>query len=317
MASPLSDLRIRPATLADLEPVARLIVACDEAITGESSYEDELDSLRSDWTRYADTILATDSWVVLTPDDQIVGYELAFDLESPEAASCDGYVHPAHTERGIGTQLLRLAVSRVRAATAGLAPGQPVRLRANVYSSDEAARRLFEGEGFQIARHFWQMRIALHEAPPAPVWPNGITVRPFVPGHDERVAYETVEGAFADHWGHADRTQEQWEEANMRGENFDPSLWFLAFEGDEPAGVLLGFKRAEMGWVRNLGVLRPWRRRGLATALLLHAFGAFYGRGEHTVGLGVDAASLTGATRVYEQVGMHVYHRFDLFEKSL
>ena len=85
--------------------------------------------------------------------------------------------------------------------------------------------------------------------------------------------------AFADHWGHAERTQEQWQEANMRGENFDPSLWFLAFDGDQPAGALLGFKNAEKSWVRGLGVLRPWRRRGLATALLLHAFGEFYRRG--------------------------------------
>lgn len=313
MTSPLSNIRFRPATLANLEDVARLIAACDEAIAGESSYDDELDTLRNDWTRYSDFNIASDSWLALTPGGEIVGYEVAYDFDSDEAAHCDGYVHPAHTGRGIGTRLLRLAAARVREATAK----RPARLRAGVYSSDEAARQLFEGEGFVVVRHFWQMRIELHEEPPAPAWPSGITVRQFVPGRDERVAYETIEGAFADHWGHAARTQEQWEEANTRAENADPSLWFLAFDGDEPAGALLGFQRADKGWVRGLGVLRPWRRRGLATALLLHAFGAFYRRGEYTVGLAVDAASLTGATRVYEQAGMHVYQRFDTYEKTL
>jgi mycothiol synthase len=310
--SPPSNIRVRPADLADMQGVARLISACDEAITGETSYEDELDSLRSDWTAYSETRLETDTWVALTPDDEIVGYELAFDLQSAEAARCDGYVHPAHTGRGIGTHLLGLAAARAREAWPA---GGGRRLRAATYSSEDAARELFEAEGFALIRHFWQMRIALNEEPPAPAWPEGITVRQFVPGRDERVAYETIEGAFEDHWGHDKRTQQQWEEANMSSENFDPSLWFLAFHGDEPAGALLGFKRAEMGWVRGLGVLRPWRGRGLATALLLHAFGEFYRRGEGTVGLGVDAASLTGATRIYERAGMRVHHRYDLFEK--
>ena len=310
---PPGDIRIRPATLADLEGVARLIAATDEALTGTSSYEDELRSLRNDWTAHSDFNLATDSWLALAPDGEIVGYESAYEFDSNEAAQCDGYVHPAHTGRGIGTRLLRLAQVRVRAAT----DGKPTRLRAGVYSSDEAARQLFEGEGFQAVRHFWQMRIALNEETPAPAWPAGITVRQFVPGQDERVVYETIEGAFADHWGHAERAQEQWEEANMRAENFDPSLWFLAFEGDTPAGAALAFQNADKGWVRGLGVLRPWRRRGLATALLLHTFGAFYRRGERTVGLGVDAASLTGATRVYERVGMRIHQRFDTFEKTV
>ena len=35
------------------------------------------------------------------------------------------------------------------------------------------------------------------------------------------------------------------------------------------------------------------------------------------VGLGVDGASLTGATRLYEKAGMHIFRQFDAYEKDL
>ena len=60
-----------------------------------------------------------------------------------------------------------------------------------------------------------------------------------------------------------------------------------------------------------------WRKRGLGLALLLQAFNEFYQRGDRTVGLGVDAQSLTGATRLYEKAGMHVTRRYDTYEKVI
>ena len=55
-----------------------------------------------------------------------------------------------------------------------------------------------------------------------------------------------------------------------------------------------------------LGVRRAYRGRGLARALLLHTYGVFFARGERRVSLGVDASSPTGATKLYESVGMRV-----------
>ena len=101
----------------------------------------------------------------------------------------------------------------------------------------------------------------------------------------------------------------------------DPSLWFLAVDGEEIAGVSLCRPRMaedpEMGWVDSLGVRRPWRRRGLALALLHHSFGELYRRGRRKVGLGVDAQSLTGATRLYEKAGMQVDRQYAVYEKEL
>jgi GNAT superfamily N-acetyltransferase len=72
-----------------------------------------------------------------------------------------------------------------------------------------------------------------------------------------------------------------------------------------------------MGWVNVLGVRRPWRKRGLGLALLQHSFGEFYSRGKHRAGLGVDASSLTGATRLYEKAGMKPIRQFTVSQKVL
>ncbi len=72
-----------------------------------------------------------------------------------------------------------------------------------------------------------------------------------------------------------------------------------------------------MGWVGSLSVRRPWRRKGLAAALLHHTFGEFYRRGQRRVGLSVDSSNLTGATRVYERAGMHTDQHRAVYAKVL
>ena len=101
-------------------------------------------------------------------------------------------------------------------------------------------------------------------------------------------------------------------------EAFDPTLWFLAMDGEQLAGMALckqsSTEDPDMGWVRVLGVRRPWRKRGLGLALLLHSFAELKRRGKKRTGLGVDSGSLTGATHLYEKAGMHVDRVYDSYE---
>jgi ribosomal protein S18 acetylase RimI-like enzyme len=105
----------------------------------------------------------------------------------------------------------------------------------------------------------------------------------------------------------------------MTGASYDPTLWFVAYDGDEIAGYALCKPQEggdpKLGWVDVLGVRRPWRRRGLALALLLHAFGEFRSRGHARVGLGVDTENTTGAVGLYEKAGMRPVRQFDAYEK--
>jgi ribosomal protein S18 acetylase RimI-like enzyme len=82
-------------------------------------------------------------------------------------------------------------------------------------------------------------------------------------------------------------------------------------------GARWDHENRDYGHISGLGVLRPYRRRGIGLALLHHAFGEYYRRGKQGVALGVDAGYLTGALRLYEKAGMQVHRQFDLYEKEL
>jgi ribosomal protein S18 acetylase RimI-like enzyme len=107
----------------------------------------------------------------------------------------------------------------------------------------------------------------------------------------------------------------------MEHADFDPTLWWHLYEGDEMIANLWCNNNHEgdktVGYVQSLGVRKPWRGKGLGRNLLLHSFGEFYRRGQRGAALDVDAHSLTGATRLYESVGMAETHRNAVYLKEL
>ena len=192
-------------------------------------------------------------------------------------------------------------------------------LRGYTQGEEPALAGVFERDGWVRIHHFFQMQVELADEPPEPVWPERITVRSFRPGEEERV-YEAHLDAFADHWDFRRQSLEAWRHGGSDHPGFDPSLWLLAEDGNDLAGVgLCGWHHSgdrSLGWVDVLGVRPPWRRRGLGLALLLQAFGEFRRLGATRVGLGIDAESTTGAVSLYERAGMQVVRRNDAYEKS-
>ena len=113
-------------------------------------------------------------------------------------------------------------------------------------------------------------------------------------------------------------TFEPWSTAHLGIERFDPALWCVVRAGDDiAAGTICTGDTFGGGWVHALFTRRPWRRQGVGAALLGDAFGRFWARGEHSVGLGVDAASETGAFRLYERAGMASVLGWVMYEKQL
>ena len=194
------------------------------------------------------------------------------------------------------------------------------RILGAVHGDDELMRAAYEDGGYELIRHSFQMRIELDGEVPEPKWPADLVVRNFEPGDEERV-HATQQDAFADHWDFHPQTFEQWRAFTIDRHDFDPSLWWLVEDGDELAAVALNWWHAsgdpEFGWVQILGVRPPWRRRGLATALLQQTFLTFRERGATRVGLGVDAENTTGAVGLYERAGMRPIRRNDIYEKRL
>lgn len=309
----LKGFTVRAAATEDVEAVANLINTCDIAEHGEP--DSALEDLRVDWQN-PELNLETDTWVVVTPAERIVGYAALFNRENVRLYVV-AYVHPEYCGRGIGTYLARTGEARARKQVPEAPPGVRVSLFNPISNGNEAAQALLEREGYHVARHFWRMQIEMDEAPAAPKWPDGIVVRTFVPGQDDYATFEAMQEAFQDHWGHIPWRFETWQQLMINREDFDPSLWFLAMDGDEIAGGSLCFSYSHEGWVDELGVRRPWRRRGLGLALLRQSFHEFYRREQRKVALGVDSQNTTGATRLYERAGMRVARQYDSYRKDL
>jgi mycothiol synthase len=193
-------------------------------------------------------------------------------------------------------------------------------LRGFVQGNEPILRDVYERTGWRPIRYSFQMRIDFDGETPEPAWPDGLRPRNFVPGEEERV-YQANMDSFADHWDFRTQSMEQWRRYTVDHHGFDPSLWWLVEDGDEVAAISLNAWHfsgdPQFGWIHVLGVRPPWRKRGLATALLHHSFRDFRARGATRVGLGVDGENTTGAVRLYERVGMRQVRRNDTYEKTL
>ena len=304
----------RHAAWTDLEAVAQLIYAACEA-EGDITQAASIDDLRRDW-QTPGVNLETDTWVVADREGRLIGYE---DFVNQHAhASLGGYgkVHPQFKGLGIGTFLLAALDERARQEISLTPPDLRVFLRNRVMVGDMSGRRIHTTAGFKSIRFSWRMEITLAKTPQLAPWPKGVELRPYLPGEHNYAVYEAQQEAFVDHWGHTRVTFENWETRKLKREDFDPSLWLVAWAGNEIAGFSLCRYRQGIGWVGTLGVRRPWRKQGLGYALLLQSFAEFQKRGQNVIGLNVDASNPTGATRLYERAGMQVASEYVIYEKE-
>lgn len=247
------------------------------------------------------------------PDGRFAAFGAAVDLAADHAIVwLRVVIHPELGTEATGEELF---AELDRCARELGRPGTEI--HAGCATPDERVAGIYRRNGYRLVRHFFRMVAPLDEPPTAPVWPDGIELRPVDPDRDLERVYRVDEEAFEDHWGAAPMAFETWR-ALVVPPDWDPSLWFAAWDGDEIAGISLCRPSAEgdpdLGWVEVLAVRRQWRRRGLALALLLHSFAELRARGRPKVGLGVDAENLTGAVRLYERAGMAPTRQSDVYE---
>lgn len=315
-----AGVRLARAGWDDLARIAALYQACERARVGEATVRPE--DIRFRWL--GDGGPGDDTLLVEDPDGTLVAYAEFHEDTDPWTDALDlfveGRVHPDHTGRGLATFLLRRAEDRARRAVRRSGVDGAV-LRTTVVDGDDAALVWYAARGFRPVRHFLQMRLDLHAPPPPPQWPEGVRLRP-VTLDDLATVWDVHQRAFADLPTAIPADFPTWREQRVeRDPAFDPSLWFLAVAGDQPAGVCLARRAtpeaAEVGDVHDLGVVPAWRRRGIAMALLRTALHAFRRRGLTGAALEVDDVTLQGAVRLYRAAGMRVARRTDVLELPL
>ena len=313
----------RGATMNDVEPAMQLFNRWSRAVIGRDEFTD-IDAILDEW-QASGADIAEDVRLVFTPIGELVGYiEVWNNRKSFAHLELWGRLDPNYEDLGIGTWMLQWAEQRALQAL----PNVPAELRfaphVGTYRQAVKAQKLFEDLGYQHIRSTYHMLIEMDTLVPAAQFPKGIVLRTYNPETDAEAVYRAETEAFRDHFGFVEEPFEEgfkrWKHSREH-EGFDPTLYFLAMDDDEIAGVCIcrpeSFYDPNRGWIRSLGVRRPWRKRGIGLALLRHSFNEFYRRGQRKVGLGVDAQNLTGALRLYEGAGMRVDQAYDHYEKEL
>lgn len=293
-----AGLSSRPATVSDASAILELIAACQLADDGTAEV-DEGDVApgfeRHGFDPALDTLLVFD------------GSELVAWAELYRGrAEVD--VRPSHRDRGIGAALLGWTEVRARALESP-SVGQAKT------DADVAAKRLFVSNGYEPSWTSWIIRAELEDMLAVPATPAGISIRAYEEA-DARAVHELIDAAFSEWPGRDPEPFEVWAR-RIAHPNFAPDLSPLAFDGTELVGVVLSYDYADEqeGWIQQLATKVSHRRRGIAQALLLTAFGWFRERGRRTVGVSTD--SRTGALALYERVGMRVARRYTRYTKRL
>ncbi len=317
------DLIWRPATLDDVDAALNLFNICSMDEIGTNDFTRS--EIIVDWTEKGFNA-ETDTRAIFDNTGQMIAFQCVF-MNNPRPVHpwVWGRVHPDHQGQGYGTILTEWAHQRAKQALDIVPPDIRVSLYSATHGHGQPAKDLFENNGMQLIRHGVQMLIEMDAPPPEPVWPEGITLHTYNHPKDAEAVYRADEEAFQDHFGYVKEPFKEGFEKFMhymtKDDGFDPDLWYLAKDSDQIAGLSLNrkwsYENKDTGYIGSLGVRRPWRKRGLASALLYHSFGEFYRRGQRKVALHADASNLTGAVRLYENVGMKIFRRYDRYELEL
>jgi len=178
--------------------------------------------------------------------------------------------------------------------------------------------------GYAAARHFYSMvRPSVDDLPDAPM-PEGLEVRDVRPEHLPAI-WAAADEAFRDHWGYVEPSADDYERFVNDPVTNDTSLWRVAWDGDEVAGQVRGFINIDenqrlnrrRGYTEFISVRRPWRRRGLARALIAASFPLLRARGMTEAALGVDTENTSGALRIYEGCGFVAVSRQATYRKPI
>jgi GNAT superfamily N-acetyltransferase len=182
---------------------------------------------------------------------------------------------------------------------------------------------LMEKTGYARQRFFYFMLRPLDKPIPDYELPDGLETRP-VDESQLRQIWDAQNEAFRDHWGHIEGDEDDYKRWST-DPVWDLSMWQVAWEGDEIAGIILNHEEKEdnaklgVKWAFTdpISVRRPWRRRGLARNLILKSLKMLKELGYEHAALGVDTQNPSGALGLYESCGYEVDERWIVYEKPM
>lgn len=233
------------------------------------------------------------------------------------------HMHPAWRETGIRHVIARHLEQRLRAIAADHPDDGPKIFQCWVTHGEKHWEALLQDEGYTAVRYGFEMlRPHLDDIPDLPL-PAGLELRP-ADLSQWRQIWEATQEAFRDHWGARQPSEDNFVEWQAQP-TFNPALWQVAWDGDEVAGGVLTFINHEeneaygrlRGYTETIFTRRPWRRRGLARALIARSLQVQKEQGMTESALGVDAENPNGALQLYQSMGFQVIKQAATYHKVM
>jgi mycothiol synthase len=338
MALPLTDELAAPAATlpagVSLRPFAgeadlAAFVEIFRAANTVDGFDDRttLEGMRNWVSHPSASFDASRDVVVAEADGRPVAYGFTTWADTSDGVreySSRGHVHPDWRRRGVGTAILRHNEAHLRELAAEHEVETPRVYGAYAQERRVGSVKLLEANGYRPVRWFFDMLRPTLDDIEVPPLPEGLEIRPVAGREQLRKVFEADREAFRDHWGGFDTSDELFERF-LEDPDYEPALFVVAWDGDEIAGavwnVILAEQNRELGHRRGLldsvYVRRPWRGRGLASALVGRSLQLLRERGMTSATLGVDADNPNGALRLYENAGFRVDVRSTGYRKPM
>ena len=310
--SPRPEVRFRTYEgEADIPAIAELLQASFHA-NGDTIHVDP-EELRVE-SRHASHVDLTRDMVLGFVGDRLVARSMLMWADAMDGSARQyqswGDIHPDWRRRGLGRAMWNRNIERLQAIAAlHDVTGQRVLSVPWLREGDVGGAALAEQLGYRRVRLYHHMTRPTLDDISVPPLPDGLEVRPVTKAQLPAL-WAAMEEAFRDHFGAkdwSDRTFRAWSERPLT----DPALFVIAFDGDEVAGgvhgeIHPGENEASgylRGWTDPVYVRRPWRRQGLASALLGRALVRLREVGMTSAQLDVDTENENRALTLYERHG--------------
>jgi mycothiol synthase len=228
-----------------------------------------------------------------------------------------GWIVPEWRRKGIGRALLHWQEQRLRLIAQTHPATGPFIFGANADESQPASRALLLSEGYSVAFTFVHMVCQLPDTPIslAPL-PDGLVLRPAEAEHLQAI-YAANEEAFQDsRAGHIRESYASFFQ-DLHWPEVDTSLWFIAWDGDEIAGLVINEIAGARGHTPWVAVRSPWRRCGLGKALMTRTIRRFQEQGVKQAGISTIAENPGRSVHLYESVGYRVVERQPRYRKPM
>ncbi len=236
-------------------------------------------------------------------------------------------VHPDWRGKGIGKSIQPVLEARSLEVSRQHREAADKYMESTSNETQTNKTKLLKQFDYSPVRYFFEMKRDLKLPIANAQIPAGLNIRPVTEDHFPAIHAGWYE-AFQGHWAYIAAKEgdlERWIEEVTTIPAYNPERWVVVWDGDDVAGINFNGVHEETneafgmneGWLHTICVRRPWRSRGLASAMIVESLQLFKEWGLDVAVLSVDSSNPSGALGLYERHGFKRSSKMTSWRKQI